>query len=182
MCTSKKERMHVSTRYWKKARRAEKWILQNLWQHSGWACLHELLLLWFLKPSLNGKYWRTLQLFRGKTGGNLSKSFEYLDNHFHFPGWKLNRSIPKSLYKTAENFLLNQLGRSCQSDKLFFILKPHKCMYSSQSSRESLGSLLQMNEADTSCWCSNMTPSSSEKMKPPKAEAKAMVWHRKDIS
>lgn len=48
-------------------------------------------------------------------------------------------------------------------------------MYSSQSSRESLGSLLQMNEADTSCWCSNMTPSSSEKMKPPKAEAKAMV-------
>lgn len=45
----------------------------------------------------------------------------YLDNYFHFPGWKLNRSIPKSLYKTAEHFLLNQLGRSCQSDKFCFL-------------------------------------------------------------
>lgn len=40
-------------------------------------------------------------------------------------------------------------------------------MYSSQSSRESLSSLLQMDGADTSCWCSNITPSSSEKMRSP---------------
>lgn len=40
-------------------------------------------------------------------------------------------------------------------------------MYSSKSSRENLSSLLQMDGADTSCWCSNMTSSSSEKMKSP---------------
>lgn len=79
----------------------------------------------------------------------------------------------KASIKTAENLVLNQVERFCQSNNLFFILKPCKCTYSCQSSRESLSSLLQMDGTDTSCWCSNMTPSSSEKMKSPQSRGRS---------
>lgn len=90
-----------------------------------------------------------------------------------FQDGNLTDVFVKASIKPAENFLLNQVGRSCQSDKSgFFILKPCKCIYSCQSSRESLSSPLQMNGTDTSCWCSNMTPSSSEKMKSPQSSSR----------
>lgn len=104
-----------------KSTNAGKWILQNLWYHSCWARLHELLLSWFLKSSLHGKYLRTSQLFRGKTGGNIPESIDYLDNYFNFPGWKLNRYICKSLYKNSRKFSFKSAGEALSERQICFL-------------------------------------------------------------
>lgn len=102
------------------------------------------------------------------------ESFDYLDDYCSFPGWKLNRYICKSLYKKQQKIFFSiNWGGPVRATNQFFILKSCKCIYSSQNSRESLSSLLQMDGADTSCWCSNMTSSSSEKMKSPQSRGRS---------